>query len=200
MQTPRLGELLVARGLVSEAQLADALAMQALSGGLLGQLLIRMGALSEIDLNKLLSEQLGLKVLDNEETPTAAQVGRFLGEIRSPIPWWLQHQAAAWRAGEAPDSPVMVAAIDPLDPAIGDRLAQLGEGPVQLRLATHAAVTGLLASVAHSADPASVDGAPTQAERLRELAQETPVVDFVSGVFAEALSRRASDIHIEPFA
>ena len=76
MQTPRLGEILVSRGLVSEAQLADALAMQALSGGLLGQLLIRMGALSESDLNKLLSEQLGLKVLDNEETPTAAQVRR----------------------------------------------------------------------------------------------------------------------------
>ena len=43
-------------------------------------------------------EQLGLKVLDNEEAPTPAQVGRFLGEIRSPIPWWMQHQAAAWRA------------------------------------------------------------------------------------------------------
>jgi general secretion pathway protein E len=198
MQTPRLGELLVARGLVSEHQLADALAMQTLSGGLLGQLLIRMGALSEIDLNKLLSEQLGLKVLDNEETPTAAQVGRFLGEIRSPIPWWMQHQAAAWRAGEAPDSPVMVAAINPLDPAIGDRLAQLGEGPVQLRLATHAAVTGLLASVAHGADRADRDGASEAA--LREAAQETPVVDFVNGVFAEALSRRASDIHVEPFA
>src|ERR1700722_14424051 len=175
MQTPRLGERLVARGLVAEAQLADARGMQALSGGLPGQRLIRMGALSEIDLNKLLSEQLGLKVLDNEETPTAAQVGRFLGEIRSPIPWWLQHQAAAWRAGEAPDSPVMVAAINPLDPAIGDRLAQLGEGPVQLRLATHAAVTGLLASVAHGADEADGFDTPSETARLRELAQETPV-------------------------
>ena len=51
MQTPRLGELLVSRGLVSEQELADALAMQALIGGLLGQLLIRIGALSENDLN-----------------------------------------------------------------------------------------------------------------------------------------------------
>jgi len=200
MQSPRLGELLLARGLVSERELADALAMQALTGGLLGQLLIRIGALSEIELNKLLSEQLGLKVLDNEETPTPAQVGKFLGEIRSPIPWWMQHQAAAWRAGEAPDAPVMVAAVNPLDPAIGDRLAQLGEGPVQLRLATHAAVTGLLESVAQGADEAAGLGAPSETARLRELALETPVVDFVNGIFAEALSRRASDIHVEPFA
>ncbi|HXQ16441.1 MAG TPA: GspE/PulE family protein [Caulobacteraceae bacterium] len=195
-----MGELLVARGLVSERELADALAMQALTGGLLGQLLIRIGAISEIELNKLLSEQLGLKVLDNEETPTAAQVGKFLGEIRSPIPWWVQHQAAAWRAGEALDSPVMVAAVNPLDPALGDRLAQLGEGPVQLRLATRAAVTGLLDSVAQDADTAARPGAPSETARLRELAQETPVIDFVNGIFAEALSRRASDIHVEPFA
>ena len=48
MQTPRLGELLVARGLVSERELADALAMQALTGGLLGQLLIRIGVLRSV--------------------------------------------------------------------------------------------------------------------------------------------------------
>jgi general secretion pathway protein E len=200
MQTPRLGELLVSRGLVSEQELADALAMQALIGGLLGQLLIRIGALSENDLNQLLSEQLGLKVLDNEETPTAAQVGKFIGETRAPIPWWMNHQAAAWRTGEAPDSPVIVAAVDPLDPALGDQLAQLGAGPVQLRLATHAAVTGLLASVASGADEAAGPDATEEAARLRDLAQETPAVDFVDGVFAEALSRRASDIHVEPFA
>ena len=34
---------------------------------------------------------------------------------------------------------------------------------------------------------------------LRELAEEAPVIDFVNGVFAEALQRRASDIHVEPF-
>ena len=94
----------------------------------------------------------------------------------------------------------MVAAINPLDPAIGDQLAQLGEGPVQLRLATHAAVTSLLASLAHGPAEAAGDGVPSEAARLSELALETPVVDFVNAVFAEALSRRASDIHVEPFA
>ena len=52
MQGQRLGELLRSRRLVTERELADALAMQALAGGLLGQLLIRMGALSEIELKK----------------------------------------------------------------------------------------------------------------------------------------------------
>ncbi len=37
------------------------------------------------------------------------------------------------------------------------------------------------------------------ASRLREMAEEAPVIDFVNRVFEDALSRRASDIHIEPF-
>jgi general secretion pathway protein E len=42
-------------------------------------------------------------------------------------------------------------------------------------------------------------GATSDAARLRELALEAPVIDFVNGLFAEALNRRASDVHLEPF-
>ena len=199
MQTLRLGELLVARGLVSERELADALAMQRLGAGLIGQLLVRMGAVSELDLLKVLSEQQGLAVIAPDETPTAAQVGAFLAEIRSPIAWWAQRQAVAWRAGEAADAPILCAAVNPHDAALSDRLAQIGE-PVALRLASHATVAGLLESLAHGEAPAADAGAASETQRLKELAQETPVIDFVNGVFAEALSRRASDIHVEPFA
>ena len=43
-------------------------------------------------------------------------------------------------------------------------------------------------------------GAVGDRSACARLAQETPVIDFVNGIFAEALSRRASDIHVEPFA
>jgi len=45
MQGQRLGELLRSRRLVTDRELADALALQSLAGGLLGQLLIRLGAI-----------------------------------------------------------------------------------------------------------------------------------------------------------
>ncbi|HEY4587453.1 MAG TPA: GspE/PulE family protein, partial [Brevundimonas sp.] len=47
-------------------------------------------------------------------------------------------------------------------------------------------------------DPA-LGGGGADAARLRELAQEAPVIDFVNAVFAEALTRRASDVHVEPY-
>ena len=59
----RIGDLLVARGLVSERDRAAALTLQQEIGGLLGQLLTRIGALSEGDLLRALAEQLDIPVL-----------------------------------------------------------------------------------------------------------------------------------------
>ena len=38
-----------------------------------------------------------------------------------------------------------------------------------------------------------------EAARLREMAEEAPVIDFVNRVFSIALKENASDIHIEPY-
>ena len=200
MQSRKLGELLRAKGLISEREVAEALALQADVGGLLGQILIRFGALSETDLLIVLSEQLDLAVLTPEEAPTPEQVSGFLAEIRSPLAWWSERQAVAWRGGEASEGPVFCAAVNPLDAALNDRLAQAVDRPVQFRLAPLALVTALLEDLAHGAPAATAASGAVETARLRELAQETPVIDFVNGVFSEALSRRASDVHVEPFA
>lgn len=59
-QGPRLGELLVAARLVSEAQLAEALQQQAKSGRRLGDLFIGQGLVTEIQLTQILSNQLSV--------------------------------------------------------------------------------------------------------------------------------------------
>jgi general secretion pathway protein E len=198
MQNQRLGELLRDRELISERELADALALQSLAGGLLGQLLIRLGALSEADLLAVLSQEMGVEVLAASEAPSAGQIARFLAEIRAPISWWSQRQALAWRAGEEEDAPVICAAVNPMDGALRDRLAQLA-APVSYRLAHRDSIAAILEEVAHGAH-LEAGGGRSETARLRELAEETPVIDFVNGLFAEALARRASDVHIEPFA
>jgi hypothetical protein len=53
---PKLGEILVARGLVPAAELERALEVQARIGGRLGQVLVRVGALSEDVLVDVLAE------------------------------------------------------------------------------------------------------------------------------------------------
>ncbi len=204
----RLGEVLISRGLIRPADLANALALQTQNGGLLGLNLVRLGAVSEVQLLEVLSAELNLGVLAPEDGPTPEQANEFLAEIRSPLSWWAEREAVAWRAAlpeDAPEGargPIFCAAVQPLDPLLGERLAQATREPVTFLLAQRALIEALTQDVGDDRrDGLSLagSGGGADAARLRELAQEAPTIDFVNSVFAEALSRRASDVHVEPF-
>lgn len=207
-QRRKLGEALVYRGLIRPADIANALTLQAQNGGLFGLNLVRLGAVSEAQLLDVLSEELGLAILAPEDGPTPEQAAAFLAEIRSPLSWWAEREAVAWRTlppADAPDGTrgaIYCAAVQPLDPLLTERLAQATLEPVTFLLAQRALIEALTQDVGdgHRGDHGlgtATGGA--DAARLRELAQEAPTIDFVNSVFAEALTRRASDVHIEPF-
>jgi len=190
---PRLGDLLSAAGLARPADIEAALAVQASAGGRLGHILVRLGAVSEADLLAVLSRQLGLPA---QEAPPPHEAARaFMAETGTCLSWWRERQALAWRAD---DGSVTCAAVDPQDPTLRDVLeTAAAEAPPCLRLISRTMIADSLAELGerHAARGAGA----SDAARLRELAEETPVVNFVNGVFAEALRRRASDIHFEPF-
>ncbi len=187
--------MLLARGMVSASDLDAALALQTDVGGLLGLLLVRIGALSEQSLLEVLSEQLGLAIQLPGDLPAPDRIGAFLAESRTPHAWWQERQALAWR--DDGDGSLICAAVHPLDPGLIERLNQIGTEGVERRLAPRSLVAGVLEDLAGGRP--SPSRAASDAMQLRELALETPVVDFVNGLFSEALARRASDVHIEPF-
>ena len=199
----RLGEELIARGMIREADLANALALQGQNGGLLGLNLVRLGAVSEAQLLEVLSEQLDLPILLPEDGPRPDQVAAFLAEIRSPLNWWAEHEAVAWREDgtEAGPGRILCAAVQPLQPSLSERIGQGAADPVVFMLAQRSLIEALTQDLHADAAPL-LDGAlggGADAARLRELAQEAPTIDFVNAVFAEALTRRASDVHVEPY-
>ncbi|MES2033602.1 MAG: type II/IV secretion system protein [Pseudomonadota bacterium] len=197
MDTRRLGEILLDRGLISEHDLVAALMLQEQTGELLGLLLVRMGALAEVDLLPVVAAQLDLPIQAAGDGPEPGQVAAFLAELRSPAGWWIDRHAAAWRTD---DGAVICAAAHPLDGALRDRLAGVG-APVDYRLASRAAVAGFLEDVAPNTlpDGLALRGGGDDVARIREMAQEAPVIDFVNGIFSDALARRASDLHLEPY-
>jgi len=203
----RLGEELIARGMIREADLANALTLQQQNGGLLGLNLVRLGAVSEAQLLEVLSEQLDLPILLPEHSPRPDQVAAFLAEIRSPLNWWAENEAVAWREeatetapGTASSSRIVCAAVQPLSPGLGERIGQASAEPVVFMLAQRSLIEALTQDL-HADGLPLMDGVMSggDAARLRELAQEAPTIDFVNAVFAEALTRRASDVHVEPY-
>ena len=206
----RLGELLVERGLIRPADIANALSLQAQNGGLIGLNLVRLGALSEAQLLDVLSEQMDLPVLAPENGPAPERISAFLDEIGSPLAWWADREAVAWREEPqdgAGETRILCAAVQPLDPALAERIAQAqslqaSAEPVAFFLAQRSLIEALAEDLTRDHVPAldpALGGAGADAARLRELAQEAPVIDFVNAVFAEALTRRASDVHVEPY-
>ncbi len=102
------------------------------------------------------------------------------------------------------DGLLRVALADPLDrftpaaiaAATGYRVAIEVGVPVELE----AALTRLYPDQpARGLEPEGAAGPDEDAERLRDLASEAPVIRIVNQIIARAVETRASDIHIEPF-
>lgn len=75
----RLGELLIAAGVIDETKLKAALAEQKKWGGKLGRTLVDMGFLTEELMVRALARQLGLPKLDPAEDPLPPGVTTLLG-------------------------------------------------------------------------------------------------------------------------
>jgi type IV pilus assembly protein PilB len=60
MTNRRIGDLLRAAGLVTDAQLAEALQTQARTGARLGEVLVTMGVVGELQITQILSKQLSV--------------------------------------------------------------------------------------------------------------------------------------------
>ena len=102
---------------------------------------------------------------------------------------------------------LVVAATDPLDPFIPSAISAATGRRVLLEVAVpieiEAAFERLYRDDAAAAETAGGDegNAPLEedAERLKDLASEAPVIRLVNQLISRAVETRASDIHIEPF-
>lgn len=193
--SPSLQSLLKSRGLVKEDDLAQALRLQKETGGTLAHALIRYGAVSEDALLQVQAEQLNLPlILDIPvESQPFLSSQEMLGLHSS---WYEAHHAASWLAEDY----IVVVAHDIVNPALRealDRISSQKDLDIRYCLTT----TPLLES-AHEHFKTERDefvDLDDDTQRLKELAEEAPVIDLVNRIFAFALKHNASDIHIEPF-
>lgn len=218
MDERRIGEILQDMGAVTAEDIAEALAYQRETGALIGQALLRLGALAEERLLAALSSQLGLDILDGAGLPLDdAVLARAPAQLGLPVRWLAAKEAVLWfdagHAGEPGSDPedrsagdearnagseiLVVAARNPLDPALSERIETRFAGSVRRVLVSNRALDSALARL-QALSARHAGEALTDAERLREMAEEAPVIDFVNALFEDALRAGASDIHVEP--
>ena len=199
-----IGEVLVARGLITQEQLEQAAAQRTSPSERLDQVLIRSGLVRERDVLKVFSEEFTIPVIELDED----DVDRSLLNI---VPSRLVHKYGlipVSRNGKG----LRVATSDPYNMYALDELRTCINMPVEPVLATSTEIHKLIKAfygvggevvdtlVKESDELQVIDEAKIESADLDvQMAQEASVVKLVNEILLEAIDQRASDIHFEPF-
>ncbi len=193
-----LAALLVARDHCDARTIERARRVAAESGQRLDKVLIQLGLITERDLAAAYAVLTGLPLTDPTQFP--AGEAPFADRLTSRF---LRH-AHALPLAEA-DGRLLLAVADPLDPFVPAAVSAATGLPVDLHIGIpvelDAALERLYPDPDRAAAPEAGSGEPLEedAERLKDLASEAPVIRLVNGIIARAVETLASDIHIEPF-
>jgi MSHA biogenesis protein MshE len=198
----RLGDLLLARQLITEDDLDVALEEQKNTGTKLGKLLIQMQLVEETALCTLLSEQLGIPFVELRDLSLEREALEAVPEALCK-----KFQVCGLYFD---DSELVVGTPDPGDIIGLDEVMRVTGLPVKPVILVHQQWQSVIA-IAFDSDEeikqlanaiaANTDAAPVVALAQfegGEDAQERPVGRFMQKVFDEAIQSGASDIHIEP--
>ena len=195
----RISSHLLSQGTISEDDLAEAELAAKTLGGPVTTALVRLGALSERDLFAAFQDMYGFALLESNGLPEPALVTATVARLGLNSSWCLANEVAPWCVAGDEGETVILATRAPLNPQLQE-IAQQWPGPSRVVLASQKQIDALLSHLETSASDAAEALLPISGSesRLREMAEEAPVIDFVNAMFSEAVERRASDIHLEP--
>jgi len=202
----KLGEQLIAEGLITPEQLADALARQTSTGKRIGTALVDLGALSNAALVDALARRMGVKgcVLRHGliDPKTAKCISREEAEHARVLPLFRVHDELT----VAMTDPQSVPVLDRLQRLTGCRIRPVLVPEDNLAefqrkyLAAEVTVDAFLASIEESdvtiAETEAIDEGPVT--DLDKMVEGSPVVNLVNLAILTAVRDGASDIHIEP--
>ncbi|HRF63389.1 MAG TPA: type II secretion system ATPase GspE [Candidatus Competibacter sp.] len=197
-----LGELLVAHQKLADADLQRARRVQDSTGEGLDTLLVKLGLVSERDLAEAIAARLDLPLIkpsDYPETPVTngAISGRFLKESRA-IPLAEDEQGLLVAMANPTDDYILSA----LRLATGKPILPRVAVPSELEAAferLYGSGRSAMGQIVDSIGLADDLTDEEQIQHLKDLASEAPVIRLVNLMTARAVESRASDIHIEPF-
>ncbi len=197
VRSQRLGEMLIERGKIEPDELERALELQRERGDKLGKIMVDMGLIAQRDMLAALSEQLGIPLVAVDQPPPSAP------EIEGLSHRFL-HQCRAFPLALA-DSTLTVAMADPLDFETVAAIRSFSGFEVRTALAPEQEILEAIEKHYAQGDRETIVGegedeqATADLEHLRDMASEAPVIRLVNAMIAQAIEKRASDIHIEPF-
>ena len=194
----QLGQILLEQGLLTDEQLDRALEEHRNTPKSLGRTLIDLGYIHERDLVRALAEQVGLEFVDLTDyhiDPSATSL----------LPEALCRRYRAIPIGER-DGKLLVAMSDPANVYALDDIRAMTNREVQPVVATANDVEQAIQKFSGSGDQVEALASEvsealdedTEISGLESALEDAPIVKLVTAIMTQAVTDRASDVHIEP--
>ncbi len=217
----RLGEILIKQGLITEAQLQEAIGAQKEHKERIGEVFLKLGMITESDLAVALGTQLMIPYASQRAELMRPRANQNLNKL---VPYEFARKSIVLPLSKNENS-LTCAVFDPLDFIMLDNLKQIAGCDLNLIIATKSdlikAITEFYTAQGgeslldrevertYSDQQVEIKGEEEVYERSQEAelsidrliakAEEAPVVKLVDLVIRQAIDEKASDIHIEPF-
>ena len=193
----RLGDVLIADGIIDEHTLRQALERQKQTGQFLGEILVTQGFVKPTVIGGYLSQRTGFPFVDLSEEEIEMAIAREIPEAIARAKCVLPFAVAGRTVRVAFADPLNLATVDELTARLGKNVSPF----LALRSDIDDAINRVY-SVRHKAEsvlgelPGFEDYVPE--EDLEAAAEDAPIVRLVNNIIEGAISSGASDIHLEP--
>ncbi|MFT7579004.1 MAG: general secretion pathway protein E [Myxococcota bacterium] len=198
-------EILVDRAVISPATVENALEVQADRGGRMGDILLEMKAIDDVQLASGLSEQFGLELvseIDADEVDPGLVADLSLSYTRTHVVLPL----------DSDEYYVRVAVADPLNTYAIDDIRTIFAQEIEVVVAPKSIILSAVHKVfdrraaadqvvddLDSSDMEFAQDIVIDAKDILDEDDEAPIIRLVNSVLSQAIKERASDIHIEPY-
>jgi len=207
MQTNRLGEILVKNNLISREQLGKALEEQKLNGNQvrLGSILIKQNLLTEEELTSFLSKQYGVPAVNLADYEIDTAVIKVVPpEVAQKYQLVPVNRAGATLIVAISD-PSNLFAIEDIKFMTGYNVEMVvaSDRDIKSAIDKYYDQSASLADVMGDLDVEDMEVVDDLDEvdvgSLEKATEDAPVVKMVNAILQDAIRKKASDIHIEPY-
>lgn len=210
MSENKLGKILLEKGLITEAQLVQAMHQQRDSGRVLGETLVALGYISSDDIARALAAQLGIAFFELDDE------FKLEKEDVKLIPENVARRYGMFPVRKGDLHSITLVMKDPLDVEAVATVRSLTRMEIHKAVSSEERIRAVIdkfyrveayleRDIKDIVDIQTEEGsamaaaeAASDSEQLKVLANDAPVVKFVNLMLMQAVRDRASDIHYEP--
>ena len=192
-----LGEVLLSKKYITKEQLSDALKESIEKKQKIGTILLKNGYVNEDQLLECLSVSLGVEYLKLDEIDVPRDILDLIQEktarkyLTVPL--------------EIKNDTLVVAMADPANVVYKDDIARLVNKRISVVLSSEKEILSFIEKF-YVRTSLTESAAEEEVQEVQELSNDdvddsesAPVIKYVNSIFFDAITKKASDIHLEPF-